>query len=70
VEFQRVREMGVTVVEVPELLARVAYVEDQGVAMIRAEQTVTARVWCAAWLMRTVDPAQVAALRLASSIAS
>lgn len=62
--------MGVTVVEVPDLLARVAYVEDQGVAMIREQQSVTARVWCAAWLMQTVDPAQVAALRLESASAS
>lgn len=54
-EFDLIRRLGVTVVEVPGLRNRAAYVEDQRVALVRSGQTHRALVGCADWLLSEIS---------------
>lgn len=55
VEFDLLRRLGITVVEVPGLRNRAAYVEDQMVALVRAGQSHAQREGCADWLLSEVS---------------
>jgi hypothetical protein len=62
VEFEMVRRMGLTVVEVPGLRSRVCYVEDQDVALVRAGMDQASREVCAEWLLTEIaSPASATA---------
>jgi hypothetical protein len=58
VEFSIVRDMGIKVLEVPDLNARVCYVEGEDVALVRQGLSHEDRQECADWVLLEATTAE------------